>query len=166
MKKRILITIFILIAILAITIPASAAWSERISGGSSYASPYGPFTVTLSAWENTDGTFGGQGQYYYPPLDRTFHLKVQKVCTGVVGGSGPYAGQPYAVGIGEVFGQDGTEVSVGYGAIAVAEGGDYGDGFRVAFDKTWDFVDTWCNNGAEYKFPARVVDGNFNLRSK
>ena len=165
MKKHILITIFIVIAILAITIPASAAWSEKISGGSSYSSNYGPFTVTLSAWENSDGSFGGQGQYYYPANGRTFHLKVQKVCAGTVP-SGTYAGQPYAVGVGEVFGQDGTSVNVGYGGIAVVEGGQSGDAFRVAFDETLTFVNNWCESGAGYLFPAKVLDGNFNIRSK
>ena len=166
MKKTSLISLVVILALLVLTIPAGAAgWTERISGGMSYATPYGAFTVTLSAWENADGTFGGQGQYYYPPIDRTFHLKVQKVCTGTVQ-AGPYTGQPYAIGIGEVFGQDGTEVSVGYGAIAVAEGDESGDGVRVWFDMTWDIVNAFCESGANNSFPAKVVDGNFNIRSK
>jgi len=166
MKKR-YVVFLVIVASLLITIPVSAAWIEKISGGSSYSSNYGPFTVTLSAWENVDGSFGGQGEYYYPPLNRAFHLVVTKICTGTVENtSSPYDNQPYVVAIGTVKGQDGTEVSVGYGAIAVAEGGDYGDGFRVAFDQTYEFVDNWCENGAEGKFPAHVEDGNFNIRSK
>ena len=150
---------------LAFTAPVSAAWTERISGGSSYSSNYGEFTVTLSAWQNSDGSFGGQGQYYYPPLERTFHLEVTKVCTGIVP-SGEYAGQSYAVAVGPIKGQDDTEVNIGFGGIAVVEGDEAGDAFRVAFDETSEYVINWCENGAEAHFPAKVLDGNFNIRTK
>ncbi len=168
MKK--LLVVSLLACLLAVTLlPVSAAsWTERISGGMSYAHPYGEFTVTLSAWESADGTYGGQGQYYYPPSDRTFHLKVNRICYGTVV-DGTFAGQPYVVAIGPVFGQDGTEVNVGYGAIAVAEGDDSPDGVRVRFDETLAFVEGFCTMarvGANNVFPALVIDGNFNIRSK
>jgi len=165
MKK--LAILVALLVVLVVAVPASAAsWTERISGGMSYAYPYGEFTVTLSAWQKADLTYGGEGQYYYPPLNKTFHLDVTKVCVGTVS-SGPYAGAPYAVGMGTVRGQDGTVVSGdGFGAIAVAEGGDAGDGVRVWFDMTKAVIDAFCDAGAYDSFPARVVDGNFNIRSK
>lgn len=166
MKKTLLVTVILLISLLLATIPAGAAsWKVKVTGGMSYAMPYGEFTVTLSAKENVDGTFKGQGQYYYPPANRTFHLKVKKLCTGIVP-SGPYDGQQYAIGVGKVFGQDGTNVINGFGGIAVAEGGNSGDGVRVTFDKTWAEVEDWCDSGAGSLFPAKVVDGNFNIRSK
>jgi hypothetical protein len=167
MKKRVSIALLVMLALAAtasllMALPASAAsWAERISGGSSYAAGYGEFTVTLSAWEKVDGTYGGEGQYYYPPLNRTFHLDVTRVCFGELGGA------PYAVAIGTVRGQDGTEVTDGgWGGIAVLEGGDAGDRFRVWFDRTESVMNAWCENGAYGTFPALVVDGNFNIRSK
>ena len=164
---RKLLVASLLACLVAVTLlpVCAASWTERISGGMSSAVPYGDFTVTLSAWDNGDGTFGGQGQYYYPPSDRTFHLKVSRICSGLVA-SGPFAGQPYVVAIGPVFGQDGTEVVNGYGAIAVAEGGTAGDGVRVWFDRTLEVVEDFCEAGAYDSFPAIVNDGNFNIRSK
>lgn len=160
MRKRLSVVLVALLVVSAMAATVSAGgWTDRISGGSSYSLNYGEFTVTLSAWQKDDGTFGGEGQYYYPPLNRTFHLDVTHVCFA--------ADQSWAVAIGPVRGQDGTEVTgEGFGAIAIKEGGDEPDRFRVAFDQSEAFVQAWCENGAYGTFPAIVQDGNFNIRSK
>lgn len=160
MKKRLSVALVALLVLSATAATVSAGgWTERISGGSSYSENYGEFTVTLSAWQKADGEFGGEGQYYYPPLERTFHLDVTKVCFA--------DDSSWAVAMGTVRGQDGTEVTgEGWGAIAVLEGGDQPDRFRVAFDKSESFVADWCDQGAYGRFPAIVQDGNFNIRSK
>lgn len=162
MNKK-LIFILVLLASLLITIPVGAAWSEKITGGTSLTS-LGPFTVTLSAWENADGTFGGQGQYYYPGNGNTFHLVVEKICTGTVP-SGTYTGNPYVVAVGPIKEQDGTDFTGDYGLISIAEGGDYGDGIRVLVGSQ-GAMEYQCSIGAGFSYPARVIDGNFNLRSK
>jgi hypothetical protein len=161
MKKITLVLILTVLVVTMATPVGAAGWTKRVSGGCSYASPYGEFTVTLSAWEKADGTYGGEGQYYYPPLERTFHLDVTRVCFGMLGDA------PYAAAIGTVRGQDGTEVTDGgWGGIAVLEGGDAGDRFRVWFDVTQERADYFCESGAEHSFPALVVDGNFSIRTK
>jgi hypothetical protein len=161
MKKLACLLIAVMVVLVAAMPVGAGGWTERISGGSSYAEPYGEFTVTLSAWEKVDGTYGGEGQYYYPPINRTFHLDVNRVCFGEIGGA------PVAAAIGTVRGQDGTEVTDGgWGGIAVKEGGDAGDRFRVWFDKEESAMNAWCEALAYGTFPALVVDGNFNIRSK
>lgn len=159
MRKRLSVALVALLALSAMAATVSAGgWSERISGGSSYSENYGEFTVTLSAWETEDG-YGGEGQYYYPPLDRTFHLDVEKVCFG--------PNQEWAAAVGPIRGQDGTEVMDGaWGGIAILEGGDAADRFRVGFNETKSEMEDWCNAGAYGLFPAIVEDGNFNIRSK
>ncbi len=169
MKK--LLVVILLACLMAVTLlPVSAAaagWTKRINGEMLSAVNYGEFHVMLSAWDKGDDTYGGQGQYYYPPIDRTFHLKVSRVCSGEVT-NGPFTGSPYIVAIGSIFLQDGTEPQAGggFGAIAVAEGGTAGDGVRVWFDETLPVVEAFCENGAYDSFPARVMDGNFNIRTK
>jgi hypothetical protein len=161
-KRTMILTSFVLFLSLVLVGGAHAGgWTKRVSGGMSYASPYGEFTVTLSAWDNGNETNGGQGQYYYPPLDRSFHLKVSELCTGQLPDG------PWAVAIGKVSGQDGTEVTGdGYGAIAVIDRGKAGDGVRVAFYPSIENLEGWCDNRAEGKLPAKVVDGNFHIRSR
>ena len=88
-----------------------------------------------------------------------------RVCFGTVSG-GLYSVASYAVGIGPIRAQDdGTHG--GYGAVAIAEGGDCGDGVRVLANLAEDASETtctfWANNTS---FPAQAVDGNFNIREK
>jgi hypothetical protein len=40
------------------------------------------------------------------------------------------------------------------------------DGVRVWFDMDWDTVLAFCEAGAYGQFPAKVVDGNFNIRER
>lgn len=159
MRNRLTVLLVSLLVLSAMVVTVSAqGWTKMVTGGCSYTTNYGEFTVTLSAWQRGE-TFGGQGQYYYPPLDRAFHLEVEQVCFA--------EDLSWAVAIGPVRGQDGTEVTgEGFGAIAIKEGGDQPDRFRVAFDKSEAFVQEWCENGAEGTFPAIVQDGNFNIREK
>ena len=144
---------------LAFTAPVSAAWTERISGGMSYSS-IGEFTVTLSAWENSDGSYGGQGQYYYPGNGNTFHLEVEKICTGTAN-----SGQPYVIAIGPVKLQDGTVFEKEYGAIAVVEGGEAADRVRVKLYSSFETADAFCTGG-DPGASVQVLDGNFNIRGK
>jgi hypothetical protein len=161
MRKLVVVATAVLIVLLAVVPALAGGWTERISGGSSYSLNYGEFTVTLSAWQKEDGSYGGEGEYYYPPLNRKFHLDVTRVCFGT------YSGKPYAVAMGTVRGQDGTEVpGEGYGAIAVLDGIDEPDRFRVWFDVSEAAAIGFCENGAYGLFPAIVQDGNFHVRSK
>ncbi len=166
MKK--LLVVILLACLIAVTLlPVSAAnWTERISGGmSSAVGIAGEFTVTLSAWDNGDDTYGGQGQYYYSGNGNSFHIKVSHICTGIVA-SGVFAGQPYVVAIGPIFEQDGTDVSYEYAGIVVAEGGTEGDGIRVPTFASASEALSFCNRATQTSFPATVNDGNFNIRSK
>jgi hypothetical protein len=167
--KRLAYLMIALLVVLVVALPASAAgWSQRVSGGMSYAYYGGAlekFTVTLSAWEKADGTHGGEGQYYYEPSGIRFHLDVTQTCFGTVSG-GAYDGAAYAVGIGTVRAQGGSPVG-GYGAIAVAEGGKAGDGVRVKVNLESTTLETTCSFWAgNSSFFARAVDGNFHIRSK
>jgi hypothetical protein len=159
-RKRLSVGLLVLVVICATaTTVGAGGWTERISGGSSYSTNYGEFTVTLSAWQKADGGFAGEGQYYYPPLNRTFHLDVMQVCFA--------PDLSWAAAIGTVRGQDGTEVTGGgWGGIAILEGGDGPDRFRVWFDREQAAMEAWCQAGAYGSFPAAVEDGNFNIRSK
>jgi hypothetical protein len=166
--KKITLVLILTVLVVTMAMPVGAAgWTRRVSGGMSYADYGGvkEFTVTLSAWEKADGTCGGEGEYYYEPNGQKFHLDITKVCFGMVS-SGTYAGAAYAVGIGTVRAQDDGTFG-GYGAIAIAEGGETGDGIRVLADMAENDPRTSCtywvtNTG----FPALVLDGNFNIRSK
>ncbi|MEN8251814.1 MAG: hypothetical protein ABFS32_23035 [Bacteroidota bacterium] len=162
MNKKLIFILVILVSLL-ITIPAGAAWNEKITGGTSFTT-MGAFTITLSAWENADGSFGGQGQYYYPGNGNTFHLVVEKLCSGTVLYGG-LSGQPYVVAIGPIKDQDGTEMWGDYGLIAIAEGDDAGDGFRVLVGSK-SSMEYQCTKGANWTYSPRVIDGNFNIRSK
>ena len=121
-------------------------------------SSIGELTVTLSAWDNGDGTYGGQGQYYYPPTGNTFHLEVEQLCTGYI------SGQPYVIAVGPVKLQDGTFTQE-FGAIAVVEGGEANDKIRVLLFDSFAQAQGYCvsgNPGAT----VEVIDGEFNIRSK
>lgn len=158
MLKKILFVV-VLFA-MAFTVPVSAAWTERISGGMSYSS-IGEFTVTLSAWDNGGGDFGGQGQYYYPGNGNTFHLEVEKICTGTAN-----SGEPYVIAIGPIKLQDGTVLGgAEYGAIAVVEGGEAADRVRVKVYSSLEDANAFCTGG-DPGASVKVLDGNFNIRSK
>jgi hypothetical protein len=147
---------------LALSIPAGAAsWEEKVTGGASYTAPYGEFTVTLSAQGSQSDGYKGEGQYYYPPLNRSFHLNVEDACIDPVAGT--------ATAWGPVKGQDGT--ADGYGFLSVQDNDDAADRFRAGYvaggtqaADLQGFIDQQCTGAAI--FPAVVLDGNFSVRSK
>jgi hypothetical protein len=164
MKKIALLVSVLLLALVVVIPVAAGGWTNRVSGGMSDSSPYDGLTVTLSAWQTTDGAWGGQGEYYYPGNGNNFHLEVTKVCFGTWAG-GNYDGKPYAVGIGALKYQAGS-ISAPYAAIAVVDGGKaLPDGVRVLAFETYAAAETYCGRGNP-GVGATVVDGNFNIRAK
>jgi hypothetical protein len=162
--KKTLALAFVLAMVLAAAAPAGAAsWSGKVNGGSSYATPYGEFTVTLSAFSRTDGTATGQGEYSYPPLNRAFHLEVEGICLSSAGG------YPTATAWGPARGQDGT--ADGYGMLSIRDRGDMADQFRAGYaagatdaSSLQSVIDQQCFGSAI--FPATVVDGSFHITSR
>lgn len=160
MSKKLSI-ILVLCALLIFALPVSADWTERINGEMSVSS-IGPFYVNLSAWDGGDGTFGGQGEYYYPTSGVKWHLKVTEVCSGVNG-----LGQPYIVAIGPISEQEGTDVWYTHVAIAITERGEAGDGIRVPTFSSLEAAEAYCHNAvASGLGGVVVVEGNFNIRTK
>lgn len=174
MKKKYLVlwTLSTIILLLTITIPSAAGnggWSKRVTGGMTDSVANFPLIFSINARENFDGTFGGQGQFYI--VGAKYHLKVTKLCTGVVPPGYEYTGHEYVVVIGELFGQDGTEVDEGYGGISIVEGGSSkSDAVRWAFDRQHSTMRIFCDDvflaPSYYSFTFEVQNGNFNIRSR
>jgi hypothetical protein len=153
--KKVASVVILMLLVVAMVVPVSAAgWDKRVSGGA-YATAGGiDFTVTLSAWEKPDGTFGGEGQYARDDL--TFHLDVTKVCFST--------DLDAAAAIGTVRRQDGGPLSSLWGGIAVKDDGS-GDRVRVRINLDETEAAGFCSSlGGSY--PGTVLDGNFHIRSK
>jgi len=161
MSKKISI-ILVLCAILVLVSPVSADWTERINGQASAVTTYGEFYLNISAWDGGDGTFGGQGEYYYPGNGNKFHLKVEEVCSGVNG-----LGQPYIVAIGPISEQEGTEMGFTYASFSITDRGELGDGIRVLAYTSHDAALNYCHNAVAMGLvAANVTEGDFTIRTK
>ena len=74
-----------------------------------------------------------------------------------------------AVAVGVVRQQEGSEVSYSYVGIAIKEGGDGPDRFRVPDFGSESAMLDWCDGINDYPdtgFIAEVIDGNFHIRGK
>ncbi|MEN8251626.1 MAG: hypothetical protein ABFS32_22075, partial [Bacteroidota bacterium] len=81
MKKKVFYLLIIVLLLIGTT-SVLAGWEEKITGSMADASNIPGLSVQLSAWDNGDGTYGGNAQYYYSGNGNKFHIAVTKVCTG------------------------------------------------------------------------------------
>lgn len=163
MKKTILLTLILIIALLAITVPAGAAsWKSKITGGGQAVAGGTYFSINVSATEKASGEYKGQMQYsrYNGTLD--MHASVK--CSWI-SGDGKTA---LAAGPAKAQNDPGNYVASqgGWMVVMVKEGGT-GSGDRVkVIGSTKDAAMNFCSNGFSGGFPGLVVDGNFKIRSR
>jgi len=153
--KRFLVPILAIVLLIALVVPAHAAWSEKITGGGQ-AIAGGYFSITVSAWTTAEGEDAGQMEYSRSNL--SIHAKIKCVCiygdVAVVAGPADVQNDP-----------DGIVGSGAWMVVEILEGGvGSGDKVRVRL-KSEVVARDICENPS-YSFPGLIYDGNFNIRSK
>jgi len=156
--KRFLVPILAIVLLIALVVPAHAAWSEKITGGGQAIAGGTYFSITVSAWTTAEGEDAGQMEYSRSNL--SIHAKIQ--CVGI------HDDGTVAVVAGPADVQNDPDGLVGTGAwmvVEILEGGvGSGDRVRVRLMSREDACSV-CGTPS-HSFPALIYDGNFNIRSK
>jgi hypothetical protein len=165
MKKTYFVSI-IVVLVLTTLLPISvgaAKWKNKITGGGQVATAGGElFSLSVSAWEDVAGEYGGQMQYsrYDGTLDmhatvECFHVNPDGL---VAVAAGPAKAQydPY----------DFVGTTGGWMVVMLKESGKgSGDEVRV-IGRTEAVARAYCAGDYLGPFYGYVFDGNFNIRSK
>lgn len=163
MKKQLLIFIVVVLVLLILPTTVLAAWTEKVTGSMEDSANYPGMSISLVAWDNGDGTFGGNGEYAYGPWQ--WHLDVKHVCFG----STP-DGHAAVIAIGTVKDQVGNlNLAEGsdWGFLAVRDGNDgEHDRLRAGRGITQASAIGYYDSLAGNVWPAEVTVGDFNIREK
>jgi hypothetical protein len=155
--KKIFIGVASVATFLLFALPVFASWDEKITGSMDVSSNYPGLTIQLSAWSNTDGTDGGNGEYYYAVNGNKFHLDVQQVCTNV--------DRVNAIGIVNIqAGFTGVNPENNWGLIGVRDNGETDDQVRAVIGLSKTDAEIQCESSNS--FPAIVSVGNFIVRTR
>jgi len=165
MKKIHLLSVLIVMLLASLVlIPVGAgSWDDKITGGGQVTT-YGGilFNLSVSAWDDGAGVYGGQMQYsrYDGTLD--MHATVDCVHVNSDGLIAVAAGPAKA----QYDPNNYVGTTGGWMVVMLKEGGvGYGDEVRV-LGRTEADARAFC--AADYLGPffGYVFDGNFNIRSK
>lgn len=159
MNRKFVVFVLVVALVLLTALPATAAgWTEKVTGGGQAVAGGTEFSITTSAWEDTEGNVGGQIEY--SRSDLSFHAKVE--CFGL------FSGGDVAVAAGPAKVQDDPTGFIGAGEWAVIEilEGGKGSGDRVRVRLMSESAATGLCESPSGTFPGLIYDGNFNIRIK